>query len=161
LVLAMAVCVAVASSGCSASSSLFGRASADSGDEAAVVAAHEALIAAYEAGDVDAFVALLDPTPDLLIYHPRLVHRYAGIDQVTGSLPRMFKRLQGASWLDAHASVNVDGSVAWLNSHVLIEAPGLDEPFAGRGTEVWVKRSGGWRLAHGHWSVNPEYHSRK
>ncbi len=151
--------VGVAVVGCSASSGLRRHDDAKvAKDAAAVVAAHEALIRAYEAGDVDGFVGLLDPSPGLLIYHPRLVHRYTGIDEVVGSLPRMFGRLRGASWVDAHTAVHVDGDVAWLNSHILIEAPGMMEPFVGRGTEIWLRRGGAWRLAHGHWSPNPEFH---
>jgi ketosteroid isomerase-like protein len=154
---AWVVCVGALLVGCSASSTLHGQAAGDDIERAAdVFAAHEALVAAFEAGDVDAFVGLLEPSPRLLIYHPRLVHRYTGIDQIRASMPKMFARLHGASWTDAHTEVHVNGDVAWLTSHVLLEAPGLAEPFVGRGTEIWVRSRDGWHLAHAHWSPNPE-----
>jgi ketosteroid isomerase-like protein len=125
-------------------------------DERAVVEAHRTLIAAYEAGDVYAFVSLLDPSPSLLIFHPLLESRFDTIAQVREGLGKMFEHLGGASWTDAHALVTVWGDVAWVTSHMAVEAPGLSRPFIGRGTEIWVRDAGSWRLTHAHWSADPE-----
>ena len=34
--------------------------------------------------------------------------------------------------------------------------PGQYQLFVGRGTEVWLHYEDGWRLVHGHWSMNGE-----
>jgi len=124
-------------------------------DTRAVIEAHEALIEAYETADTDAFVALLEPSAELLIFHPRLVDRFDGIDRAKQGLARMFERLGGAKWSVFHPIVIVRGEVAWVTSHVLIESPTLEAPLLGRGTEIWVRRGEGWRLVHGHWSEDP------
>jgi ketosteroid isomerase-like protein len=125
-------------------------------DEQAVIAAHQALIHAYQSADVDAFTRLLASSPDLLIFHPRLESRFDGVDEVKQSMGRMFERLSKATWSDHHAIVRVEGDAAWLTSHVQIESAGMKTPFVGRGTEIWVRQPEGWRLVHGHWSENPE-----
>jgi ketosteroid isomerase-like protein len=125
-------------------------------DHDAVVAAHRALIGAYEAGDVDAFVRGLDPSAELLVFHPQQRSRFEGIDEVRRELGPMFARMRGSSWSDHHALVTVEGDVAWLTAHVLIESTALESPFAGRGTEIFVRRTDGWKLIHGHWSMSPE-----
>lgn len=126
-------------------------------DRQAIIDAHQALVDAYMNGDVDAFVMQLEKSDDLLIYHPRLQDRWTGIDEVQQNLPRMFDGLGGSSWLDVHLKLSLAGDVAWLTSQVVIESPTVEVPFTGRGTEVWVRRGGNWRLVHGHWSENPEY----
>lgn len=129
-------------------------------DRAAVVDAHQALLKAYEEGDVDGYVDLLDPTAELLIFHPSMRGRFDGVEKVRREMGGMFARFQGADWSDHHPIVLVKGDVAWITAQIQIEAPGLDPPFVGRGTEIWVRRQDGWRLAHGHWSSSPEDWSR-
>jgi ketosteroid isomerase-like protein len=128
----------------------------DGSDMQAVIDAHRRLVRAYESRSVDDFVGLLDPGSELLIFHPRLESRFNGIDEVRQNLGRMFERQGRATWTEAHPTVSVFGDVAWLTTHVAIEAPGMDAPFIGRGTEVWVRASGAWRLTHAHWSSNPK-----
>lgn len=125
-------------------------------DRQAVVEAHEALVSAYEHGDVEAFVAGLDPSAELLIFHPRIRARFDGVDKVREEIDGMFARLAGAAWSDHHAIVQVKGDVAWVTAQTLIESPKLDPPFTGRGTEIYVRRPEGWKLIHGHWSALPE-----
>ena len=125
-------------------------------DRQAVVEAHEALLSAYEQGDIEAFVAGLDPTAELLIFHPRIRARFDGVDRVREEMGGMFARLGGAAWSDHHAIVQVKGDVAWITAQTLIESPNLDPPFTGRGTEIYVRKPEGWKLAHGHWSSLPE-----
>ena len=127
-----------------------------SADRRAVVEAHEALLAAYEQGDIEAFVAVLDPTAELLIFHPRVRARFDGVEKVREEMGRMFAGLGGAAWSDHHAVVQVKGDVAWITAQTLIESPNLDPPFTGRGTEIWVRRPDGWKLTHGHWSALPD-----
>ncbi len=121
----------------------------------AVVQAHEQLLAAFEAGDVETLTGLMLPAPELLIFHARLENRFDGHEQVREGLTRMLGRFGTASWWEAHPTVSVEGNVAWMTSHVVVESPGLAEPFLGRGTEIWVWRPEGWKLAHGHWSPVP------
>ena len=123
--------------------------------EEAVIEAHEALVRAYETGDTDAFLSLLWPSADLMIFHPLVEDRFDGIEEARSEVGRMFGRLGGASWIEVHPALFVEGDVAWFTSHVLVEAPGVDHKFVGRGTEVWVRRDGIWLLAHGHWSEHP------
>lgn len=124
-------------------------------DELAVREAHQALIEAYEEGSIDGFTWLLSSSPEVVIFHPRLKARYAGGDQAKRGLLAMFGRMKGVSWTEVHTSLSLVGDVAWVTSDVLIEAPGLGEPFLGRGTEIWVREDVGWRLVHGHWSPTP------
>ena len=125
-------------------------------DEMGLIAAHKALIAAMEAGDVAALTALLDPSPDLLIFHPFLENRFNGIGEVDNGLSRMFEELGPVNWTEAHGKISMEGNVAWVTSHVLIKCPSMPNPFVGRGTEIWAHGPGGWRLRHAHWSENAE-----
>jgi len=99
---------------------------------------------------------MLDPSAELLVFHPQFNHRFEGIDEVRQEIGKMFDRLAGADWSDHHAAVVVEGDVGWITSQVLIESPNLDPPFIGRGTEIYVRRPEGWRLIHAHWSAVPE-----
>jgi ketosteroid isomerase-like protein len=125
-------------------------------DRQAVVEAHEALVSAYEHGNIDDFVAGLDPTAELLIFHPRVRARFDGVERVREEMGAMFASLDGADWSDLHAIVRVKGDVAWITAQTLIESPNLDPPFTGRGTEIYVRRPDGWKLTHGHWSSLPD-----
>ena len=122
----------------------------------AVIRAHTALTAAYQAADAEAFKALLDSSPELTVFHPVIQNRFGSPEELMGQLAVMFERLGEIEWTDAHPVIVVEGDVAWVTSNVLIESPALDRAFVGRGTEIWVLRGGEWRLIHGHWSENPE-----
>jgi len=121
-------------------------------EEGAVIAAHRSLIRAFEQRDVDAVTALLESRPDLLIFHPFVENRFDGYDEVREGLGRMFQRLSSLEWTEVHQAIQIEGNVAWITSQVLVQSPDLESPFVGRGTEIWVKRRGDWRLNHGHWS---------
>lgn len=121
-----------------------------------VLAAHEALVAAYERTDAEAFRALIDDGSGFLVFHPLTESRFDEETVAEGGLDRMFGQIRGAHWTDVHLDVGVHGNTAWVTSHVLLESASLDAPFVGRGSEVWVRRPDGWRLVHGHWSENPE-----
>jgi ketosteroid isomerase-like protein len=125
-------------------------------DERGVIAAHKALINAMEAGDVAAVTALMDPSSGLVIFHPFVENRFDGIGEVDAGLGTMFGHLGPLSWTEAHAAFDIEGDVAWMTSHVLIKNAEMEGPFVGRGTEIWVRRPGGWRLTHAHWSENAE-----
>ena len=125
-------------------------------DEQAVIEAHQALIDAYQSVDIDAFTRHLAPAPNLLIFHPRLQSRYDGIEDVREGLGKMFERFSQTTWTDFHPIVSIEGDIGWLTSQVLVESPELEVPFAGRGTEIWLRRDDGWKLVHGHWSETPE-----
>lgn len=124
-------------------------------DEQAVLEAHRKLIESYQEGSIDGFSWLLSSDPDLVIFHPRTHSRFNGKDEVRQGLLEMFGKLQDAEWTEAHTALSIEGDVAWLTSDVLVESPSLSEPFLGRGTEIWVREDGGWRLVHGHWSPTP------
>jgi ketosteroid isomerase-like protein len=128
-------------------------------DIQAVVAAHTALVEAYEAGDIEAFAARLDPGAELLLFHPRADNRFDDIDDLREAMPRMFENIENAVWTDAHALVSVEGDVGWVTAEFLLEADGLAQPFVGRSTEIWARRDGEWRLVHAHWSQNPQQRS--
>jgi ketosteroid isomerase-like protein len=123
-------------------------------DAQAVIEAHKALVAAYQSGDVEAYVGLLAPEP--LIYHPFVEDRFDDTEEIRRNLGRMFGRFSERAWTDVHPGVEVNGDVAWLTAHVLIKSPELESAFVGRGTEIWLRTPAGWRLAHGHWSEHAE-----
>jgi len=129
----------------------------ENADRRAVLDAHSALVEAYEKGDADAFLLLLDKSDQLLIWHPRVQNRWTGIDEIQQQLPAMFARIVEASWLDVHLELALEGDVAWLTSQVVLESRGIDVPFTGRATEIWKREGQSWRLAHAHWSENPEF----
>lgn len=124
-------------------------------DRQAVIEAHLALVHAYEYGDAERFINGLDSSPELLIFHPRLHNRFGGIEQVRLDITRMFGRIGKARWTDVHQAVVVEGDTAWLTAQVVVESPNIDT-FVGRATEIYRRRADGWRLAHAHWSANPE-----
>lgn len=126
-------------------------------DRQAILDAHQEMVEAYQRGDAEAFLMLMEKTDSLLLYHPRVDDRWQGIEAVRQNLPRMFTNLGQSSWIDVHVAVTVNGDVGWLTSHTVIESPNVEVPFTGRGTEVWVRHGDNWRLAHGHWSANPEF----
>ena len=121
-------------------------------DEGAVISAHRNLIRAFQDGDVETALSLLEPTDSLLIFHPFLENRFDGYEETREGLTRMLARVTDTEWTEVHQALDMEGNVAWLTSQILVKAPGLDPPFVGRGTEIWVRRHGQWRLTHGHWS---------
>ena len=126
----------------------------------AVLYAHGALVKAFEESDVEAFLRLLDKSDELLLYHPRIQNRLTGLDEIQQALPGMFEALGQTSWLDVHVGVAIEGDTAWLTSQIVIEASEVEVPFTGRGTEIWVRRGDSLRLAHAHWSDDPEFEGR-
>ena len=120
--------------------------------EREVIAAHKAMIAAMEAGDVAAMTALMDPSPGLLIFHPFGEDRFSGIREIDEGLSRMFQAVGSVTWTEVHPTIALSGDTAWLTAQVIVKSPSLPEPFVGRGTEIWVHGPEGWRLAHAHWS---------
>ena len=127
----------------------------DLGPEAAVIEAHRALITAYESRDAKAFVELLDPSPELLIFHPLQENRFDGIEEAKAGLERMFQKIGTVQWTEAHTHLTLRGDVAWVTAHVVVDSAMLALPFVGRSTEIWVRTSGSWRLIHAHWSTVP------
>jgi ketosteroid isomerase-like protein len=121
----------------------------------ALIDAHTTLIRAYEEGDVDAFVALLDPSPNLLIFHPMSEDRFTSIAEIRKEMPRMFAKVGRVTWTDAHPIVIQRGDIAWITSNFLLDSPELPYHFVGRGTEIWVHDGTSWRLIHAHWSEQP------
>ena len=121
-------------------------------DEGAVIAAHRNLIRAFQEGDVEAALGLLEPEDSLLIFHPFLENRFDGYEEVREGLTRMMGRVTEIEWTEVHQALEMEGNVAWLTSQILLKSPSLERPFVGRGTEIWVRRRGQWRLSHAHWS---------
>ena len=121
-------------------------------DEGAVIAAHRDLIRAFQEGDAESALDLLVPNQSLLIFHPFLENRFDGYEETREGLTRMMGRVREIEWTEVHQTLDLDGNVAWLTSQILIKAPGLEPPFVGRGTEIWVRLHGTWRLSHAHWS---------
>jgi hypothetical protein len=120
-----------------------------------LVDAHRALLRAYEGADVEAFVGLMDPSPELLIFHPLHEGRFDGVDEVRDQLGNMFTTLGPAFWSEVHTQASIEGDVGWVSYHLVIQKQGGGEAFVGRGTEVWVRRADGWKLTLGHWSPDP------
>lgn len=121
-------------------------------DEGAVIAAHRDLIRAFQEGDADAVLELLVPNERLLIFHPFLENRFGGYDETRAGLTRMFERVKDVEWTEVHQTLDMEGNVAWFTSQILVKASGIEPPFVGRGTEIWIRHHGDWRLSHAHWS---------
>jgi len=122
----------------------------------ALIDAHTKLIEAYESGNVDQYVSMLDPSSDLLIFHPMSEDRFESVEEIREKMPRMFARIGKVTWTDAHPVVIQRGDIAWITSNFLLDSPELDYHFIGRGTEIWVRDGDRWRLIHGHWSKQPD-----
>jgi hypothetical protein len=121
-------------------------------DEGAVIAAHRELIRAFQEGDTESALGQLVPNASLSIFHPFLENRFDGYEETREGLARMLDRVEGMEWTEVHQTLDLEGNVAWLTSQILVKAPGLEPPFIGRGTEIWVRLHGNWRLTHAHWS---------
>jgi ketosteroid isomerase-like protein len=124
----------------------------ESTDPSEVIEAHEGLVRALEAGDVEVLASILDRSPEFLIFHANLASRIDDVDEAMRGFEKMSRSLGTTEWTEVHAMVSRHGDLAWLTSHLLLEAPALDEPFVGRATEIWIRRADGWKLVHGHWS---------
>lgn len=124
--------------------------------EPALLEAHQSLHHALASQDVEGVVALLDHSPKLLIFHPLVEDRFDSVEAVRRKLPAMFEHLGAATWTEVHPEAVQMGDVGWITSNLLVESPALPTPFRGRGTEIWVKEEGGWRLIHAHWSEVPQ-----
>jgi len=157
--LAVAVIIALGCAGCTPPAAERDAAppsdATSEGDRAALLDAHLAFMRAMERGDVDGVSALLDDSGDLLIFHPMSADRFDGIEQVREGLRTMFGREGDRSWNEYHPLLKLDGNVGWITSHSVLEAPGKRAGIALRGTEIWRRRGGSWRLVHAHWSVQP------
>lgn len=125
-------------------------------DRDALIDAHLQLLAGMESANAETFVAVLDDSPDLLIFHPFLRDRFHGIGEVRDNLNVMFSHMPESSWTEVHPAITIDGNVGWLTYNVLVKSAALEQPFIGRGTEIWTRTDDGWRLIHGHWSENAE-----
>ena len=156
LALGLTACPAPDQGGGTATERATGSETKVASDEAGLIAAHKEFIRAYENGDAERIAALLDPTRRLHIFHPFLENRFDGIEAAREGLARMTARLGESSWTEVHPSVMTEGNIGWVTAQVLIKSPNLPEPFVGRGTEIWIKYDDGWRLIHGHWSMNAE-----
>lgn len=121
-------------------------------DELGAIAAHQKLIQALEAGDAAALTALLDPSPELLIFHPFKQSRFGGVEEIDQGLSRMFEDVGSLSWTEMHQTIRIDGNIAWLTAQLIVRSAELPQPFLGRSTEIWVHGPEGWRLSHAHWS---------
>lgn len=122
----------------------------------ALIDAHTKLIEAYESGNVEQFVAMLDPSKDLLIFHPLSEDRFESVEEIREKMPHMFARIGNVTWTDAHPVVIQRGDIAWITSNFLLDSPDLDYHFIGRGTEIWVSDGTSWSLIHAHWSKQPD-----
>lgn len=121
--------------------------------EAAVLDAHRALIEAYATTDVDELAALLAPSEDLLIFHPRGNLEFQGLPDVRRGLEQMLKDVGPSTFTDEWPKhLVVHGDVAWYTYEITMQWDGADKGITARGTEIWVEHAGGWRLAHAHWS---------
>lgn len=132
-----------------------GPAATDNEDSSAVIEAHQRFVRAIETSDTVGLTRLLDPSAELLVFHPRVDSRIDGIEEAARGFEKMLGRGASTDWTEVHAMVNRHGDVAWLTSHVVLESSALPEPFLGRGTEIWIRRTDGWKLVHGHWSPEP------
>jgi ketosteroid isomerase-like protein len=121
----------------------------------ALIKAHTALIQAFQDGDVDAFVRLLDPSPNLLIFHPMAEDRFTSIAEIREAMPEMFAKMGKATWTDAHPIIIQRGDIAWITSNFLLDSSDVPYHFVGRSTEIWVHDGASWRLIHAHWSEQP------
>ena len=127
-----------------------------SGDVAAVLEAHDHLMRAYAAVDAPGVSALLDPSADLFIFHPRGNLEFGNFPDASRGLEHMFGRVGPSTWSNESSQrVTVRDDVAWYTYYLEMEWGGSTEPMSARGTEIWVRRASGWRLIHGHWSEDP------
>jgi len=127
-------------------------ASADE-ERAAVMTAHRDLLTAYATADIDALAGLMNPSEDLLIYHPRGNLQFKSLPSVRHGLERMLNRVGPLTWSDERNNhVVVSGDVAWHTYELGMAWSGDVDPIDVRGTEIWLQRAGGWRLVHAHWS---------
>lgn len=124
-------------------------------DQRDVRAAHHRLMNAYGSMDAGEILNLLADAESVHLFHPRGNLDFEGKDTIKWGLQRMWERVGPAAWLDeAHNRVVVEGNVAWHTYYMSMRWEERDESIDARGTEIWVRRDGGWRLMHAHWSEN-------
>jgi ketosteroid isomerase-like protein len=140
---------------CLAAPSLADKSTEDA-TRSAVLRAHTSLVQAYESSDAAGFSALLEPSGELLIFHPIYENLFLGPERTQDGIRRMFRLIGEAAWTDITTKVRVLGDVAWVMTTSQVESKRHAVVMDTRGTEVWVNTKQGWRLTHAHWSQNPE-----
>jgi hypothetical protein len=124
-------------------------------DEAGAAAAHGGFLDALRAADAGRASAFLDGSPELTLFPVQGDVRLDGPAEAGRGLEAMFRAIGPAEWTTVHEARVVRGGAAWFTYQFAVEAEGRPEPLLGRGSEVWVHRPDGWKLAHGHWSSQP------
>jgi ketosteroid isomerase-like protein len=128
---------------------------APAAEDGAALVAHEAFLDALRAGDAAAASTFLDSSPELLLFPVSGRSRLEGAGEAKAGLEAMLRGLGPAEWTVVHARPTVRPGAMWMTYLFAVETERSAEPLLGRGTEVWVRRGGEWKLAHGHWSQEP------
>lgn len=124
-------------------------------DQTEAAAAHDSFLDALRTADAKRASSFLDSSADLVLFPVQGAPRLEGAEAAAQGLDAMFRAIGPAEWTVVHETRTVRGGAAWMTYHFAVEAEGRPEPLLGRGTEVWVHRTDGWRLTHGHWSAEP------
>jgi ketosteroid isomerase-like protein len=126
-------------------------------DEARVLELHHEFVAANQAIDVDWLRAHMVPGADALTWFNLNKSDYIGVDHICRLWEFLDAAAAGAEQhcrsVDPH--VHVDGDVAWVDSHIELEADfGVmgNVSQSSRSTEIWQRRDGDWKMAHFHCS---------
>ena len=88
--------------------------------EEVVMGLHRQLIEAYSNGDTETFRSLLDPSAELLIFHPRGYFQFESFPQVSKGMEHMLKRLGASTWVERDVRVVIREEVGWVTSLIAI-----------------------------------------
>jgi ketosteroid isomerase-like protein len=126
-------------------------------DEAQILELHHQFVAANQAIDVDWLRAHMVPGPDALMWFNLNKSDYVGVDHIC-RLWEFLAIVAGGAEQTCYSidpRVRVNGDVAWVDSHIRIEAdfgPMGKVSQSARMTEIWERTDGEWKMVHFHCS---------
>jgi len=126
-------------------------------DEERILELHREFVAANQAIDVGWLRAHMAPGADTLTWFNLNKSDYVGVDHICRLWEFLGAAAAGAQQRceSIDPSVHVDGDIAWVDSHIRLEADfgvmGKVSQSA-RSTEIWQRRDGEWKMAHFHCS---------
>lgn len=118
---------------------------------------HHEFVEANAVSDPGFLAAHMAPGPDVLTWFNLNGSDYVGVDHIS-ELWQMIKGLLGDGRAESESSderVTVEGDIGWVEFHLYYEADfgNLGKVAQhGRGTEIWRRVEGQWRMVHCHFS---------
>lgn len=128
---------------------------ADAQTEAAVLATLEEFKQAYEGRNMERFLAVFAPDPDVVLWGTGADEKRVGLAEIRAQAERDWAQSQAFTFEWAWTSVSAAGSVAWMSVDVIghASAGGQEMQLPLRASAVLEQRGGRWLWMQAHLSL--------